>query len=103
MKHQCGPASSIHIPREIRLRKATVPKVSYESVSHTTDQYENRDGDTMKSVLAEAALTRTAVHLYPPESLKSNDLATEPLKGKERKLSATLQVVRSSNSVYEII
>lgn len=114
---------SRNVPWEIRLRKPTEPRISpMESISSLSSLTSARDGDDeqekstethqetpqwpivyRKSSLAEAAVTRTAVHLFgAAQTMESANNSSESIISTGR-VSATLQVVRSPDSVYEII
>lgn len=93
------------LPKQIRVRRPTKPLVPNKLANDILYMYEHPDAEhrLVKSPPAEAATTRTAVHLFalqPPEVYEE----TTPLPGTgQRKLSATLQVVRSRDSIYEVI
>ena len=106
------------VPHEIGLRKATVPTISFHrSVSASSKESDHQASEneqinfetpdrpviSRKSSLAEAAVTRTAVHLFLPDEANELDRSSSMPSGGQRRVSATLQVVRSPASVYEVI
>ena len=91
------------LPKQIRVRRPTKPNVHHTKlVKDLLYLYEHPEckRSLAKGPLAEAATTRTAVHLF---ALRPPEVYEEDAGKKQRKLSATLQVVRSRDSVYEVI
>lgn len=89
------------LPHQIRVRKPSALNVQNklaEGIFVGPHSSQSRRVKT-KAAPAEAATTRTAVHILMPDEQASS---TES-NANRRKLSATLQVVRSRDSVYEVI
>ena len=94
-------------PKQIRTLRLTKPKVLNGSVYDLLHLCGCQDYDRIiaKSCLAGAAVTWTTIHLYDESKSDGYEEArvASLSDSNESKVSATLQVVRSSDSVYEVI
>ena len=94
----------IKTPEAITLRRPSTPKISNQTLFipllNRSDKPRIRQ---LKGPSASAATTKTAIHLFPSTSPAEQKLESVRPDIEEKRLSATLQVVRSRNSVYEII
>lgn len=95
--NEAAPSVTPMKPKQIRVRRASKSRAPNKLVEKTFHLCEHADSieNFAKGPSAEVATTRTAVHLF--------GLVDDPSNDRQRRLSATLQVVRSCNSVYEVI
>ncbi|KAI9652546.1 MAG: hypothetical protein M1831_006737 [Alyxoria varia] len=108
-------------PRQVRVRKSSAPSAYQQSRSalslldrrntssgmckrHASDSALHTSLMSKKSCPAEAATTRIATHIFSPDDPYDEDEESMSLmRSPRRRHSATLQVVRSRRSVYEVI
>lgn len=87
-------------PKAIRLRRATGEAKTHNKLLESV-LARGKGFVQPKTDIVDAAVTRTAVHLFTEDPLERERQSTA--SESHRKLSATLQVVRSRTSVYEVI
>ena len=113
-----GTSTSPRLPQEIRLRRPSaqprknLPPLGSVLKADRNSQSSNSHGRRsslanadipMKSEIAYEAVTHTAVHIFEPALANERTEVSGAAEDSQKAHSATLQVVRTRNSVYEVI